>query len=106
MEAAKPTLVTKENLFKKFYNMTADIAKKLKEPLVERSIKRKFESAADFCLDQLIEAENEFNKLVENIEDLDVNKLLKIEKKKEDAAKTKETIEKLYFEFFGTKLAT
>jgi len=104
MEATKPTLVTKESLFKKFYNMTLDVAKKLKEPLVERSTKRKFESAADFCSDQLIEAENEFNKLVENIEDLDVNKLLKIEKKKEDATKTKETIEKLYFEFFGTKL--
>ena len=73
MEATKVIIPAKENLFKKFYNMTADIAKKLKEPLVERSTKRKFESATDFCSDQLIEAENEFNKLVENIEDLDVN---------------------------------
>lgn len=92
-------------LFKKFYNMTKDVMKKLKEPLIERATKRKFQSSYDSLEDTIIESENEFNKQMENIENIDLNKLLQIRQKAKNAAKTKEEIELMYEEFFGEKLA-
>ena len=92
-------------LFKKFYNMTEDVMKKLKEPLIERATKRKFQSAYDSLEDTIIESENEFNKQMENIENIDLNKLLQIRQKAKNAAKTKEEIEVMFEEFFGEKLA-
>jgi hypothetical protein len=95
----------KESLFKKFYNMTEDVMKKLKEPLIERATKRKFEAAYDSCKDQIIETETSFNKEMENVENLDLNKLLQIRQKAKNAEKTKEEIAAMYEEFFGEKLA-
>jgi hypothetical protein len=92
-------------LFKKFYNMTEDVMKKLKEPLVERAFKRKFQSSYDSLEDAIIESENDFNKAMENIENVDLNKLLQIRNKKRNAIKTKEEITVMYEEFFGEKMA-
>jgi hypothetical protein len=92
-------------LFKKFYNMTEDVMKKLKEPLIERATKRKFEAAYDSCKDQIIETETDFNKQMENVENIDLNKLLQIRQKAKNAEKTMVEIAAMYEEFFGTKLA-
>lgn len=101
------TTETKEakSLFKKFYNMTEDVMKKLKEPLIERATKRKFQSAYDSLEDQIIESENAFNKQMESIENIDLNKLLEIRVKAKNAEKTKEEIKTMYFEFFNEELA-
>lgn len=93
------------SLFKKFYNMTEDVMKKLKEPLIERATKRKFEAAYDSCKDQIIETETAFNKEMENIENIDINKILQIRQKAKNAARTMTEIEEIYMEFFGSKIA-
>lgn len=104
MATAKTVKDTTVTLFEKFWNMTKEVAKEMKKPLIERSLRRKLASAADSCDDTIIDVETKISKLHEDLENLDINEMLKLRVQKSNAIKTKAEIESYYEELFSEKL--
>ena len=68
-----------KSLFKQLYFGNEDFFKKMKEPLVERSVKRKLKSGYDDILNQLDKAKEEQEKEIERLTECDFNRVVELE---------------------------
>lgn len=95
----------KVGLFDQFYNASTELIKQLKEPMIRRSIKRKFGSAIDDAMTKKLNAESEMLKQLEKLDNLDINKLLEFESTIEKADKSIDLLQKIYYKLFAEELS-
>lgn len=77
----------------------------MKKPSVKRSLKRKYESAADEAIEQRIEAEFKLNELRMKVDDLNLNKILELRETIESTTMTIDTLKEEYKLMFDEELS-
>lgn len=92
-------------LFEQFWAIGKETLDTLKKPLVKNKLQRKIKGAIDDCLGQKIDANNEItNLLSKDIENLDINLLLKQKQILKHADVTIQTLVDLYKDLFDETL--
>ena len=66
------------NLFEQLYNASEDALKKMKAPIAERKVKRKFQTGFDNGISDILDNTNEIQKMLEDVENLDITKLVNL----------------------------
>ena len=95
-----------KTLFDKLYSLREDMKKKLKRPLIKKQLKHKFESAHDDIVGQIIDKYEQMNKLFENIETLDIEKLVEMDTEVNDLITGADAVAKHYKMVFGEEMET
>ena len=95
----------KKTLFSSIYEGAEGAIKKLKQPLVERRLKRKFEAAHDDALRMIDDAELAIHTEREKLVDMDINVVLASRKTIKGCTAIAEEVKEEYLELFGEKLA-
>ena len=93
-----------KSLFASLYNATEETVKALKQPLVEKKIKRKLQSAFDDAEDKKITAQERLEKARKQFEDYDINEILKQKEVVSVCEKLQDGIRNEYSEYFGEEM--
>ena len=98
-----------KSFFDKLYTASAELLKNMNQPLVKKSLKRKFESGRDKAIQAHLDAieglNKEREKINKDIEDYDINKIVELRQTAEDAKNTVKYIADEYSVMFGEELA-
>ena len=92
--------VAKKGLFEQFYNMTDEAVKKAKGGLLKKRLKRMLESAKDDALNKKLDAEVEYEKLMKNFDNFDINEILKSKATVISCEETIENVKTVYNDLF------
>jgi len=93
-------------LFDKIYEGAKETLKSMKKPLVERALKRRFDSFIDGCdarIDELELKKHELIMSLESPEKYDINAIVKIELDLEQTRKSKSIAEKYKWDIFNAE---
>ncbi len=90
-----------KSLFASLYNATEETVKSLKQPLVEKKIKRKLQSAFDDAEDKKITAQERLESARKEFENYDINEILRQKEVVSVCEKLQTGIKAEYAEYFG-----
>lgn len=94
----------KKSLFDKLYDAGKEELKQLKKPLMKNKVQRKLQAAYDSAVEQRLDAESALEEARHNIQNYDVNNVLKQQEIIMSADSTIDAIKKEYAELFGEEL--
>lgn len=93
------------SLFSQIYNNGNEATKAVDEKHVERSLRRKWESAYDDAEGQQNQNSALINAEYAKMDDCDINQIIELQKENDDLEVSKDIIAEHYQKFFGVALA-
>ena len=93
-----------KSLFDKLYGATDETIKLMKKPLVEKRLKRKFQSAWDDAETKRLELEQGIEEARRKFESYDINVILEYNRRLKRVMEVKREVEEEYSAYFGEDL--
>ena len=91
-----------KSIFESMYSATKESIKLAKKPLVEKRLKRKFQSAYDDAEDRKLNAEVHLERARREFEGYNINSVLQAKETIDKCSKVQEKLRAEYAEYFGT----
>jgi hypothetical protein len=93
-----------ENLFTRMYSATKEALDLARKPIVERSLKRKFNTVRDNALSRKLDLEKLMSDALESIKDYELSKVLNFREEIKACNAEIKAVEEHYFEMFGESM--